>query len=116
MASRFNYHSEQVHSSFHNGEGQTKVHTVNIRNGKGTKSVTIRNMRGRVLGQSTKNLTQKEIDCIRNCQFIPGLFRDCQSCIKMENVQSVKTRKSKRRSASTVTGARRKTRRSQTQE
>ena len=90
--SKFAYHSEQVHSSFHNGEGQTKVNVVNIRNGKGTKSVTMRNKRGKVVGKSTKALTQKEIDCIRNCQFIPGLFRDCQECIDMENVQSVKRR------------------------
>jgi hypothetical protein len=96
MSSRFNYHSEQVHSTFHNGEGQTKVHTVNIRNGKGTKSVTLRNPRGRVMKHSTKKLTQKEIDCIRNCQFIPGLFRDCQACINMQNTSGIKRRKTRR--------------------
>lgn len=108
---KFAYHSEQVHSAFHNGEGQTKVNVVNIRNGKGTKSVTMRNKRGTVVGKSTKPLTQKEIDCIRNCQFIPGLFRDCQSCIDMENVQSVRKRRTYTR-----TQTRRKTRRSRTQE
>ena len=104
---KFAYHSEQVHSAFHNGEGQTKVNVVNIRNGKGTKSVTMRNKRGTVIGKSTKPLTQKEIDCIRNCQFIPGLFRDCQSCIDIENVQSVRKRRTYTR-----TQTRRKTRRS----
>ena len=103
--SKFAYHSEQVHSSFHNGEGQTKVNVVNIRNGKGTKSVTMRNKRGKVVSKSTKALTQKEIDCIRNCQFIPGLFRDCQSC--MENVQSVRKMRTH-----TSTQTRRKARRS----
>lgn len=102
--SKFAYHSEQVHSSFHNGEGQTKVNVVNIRNGKGTKSVTMRNKRGAIVGKSTKALTQKEIDCIRNCQFIPGLFRDCQECIAMENVQSVRKMRTQQ--------TRRKTRRS----
>jgi hypothetical protein len=77
----FNYHSEQAHSMFINGKGQTKINTVDIQNGKGTKAVIIKDRRGKTVKQSHKSLTKKELNCIRKCQFIPGLFRDCMSCI-----------------------------------
>jgi hypothetical protein len=78
----FEYHSVQSHSDFHNGKGRTKIQSVTIKGKKGHKSVQIRNKSGRVTKKSKKNLTKKEIDCIRKCQFVPGLFRDCEKCLK----------------------------------
>ena len=78
----FIYHSEQVHSEFTNKKGRTKVHSVSIKGKKGTKSVIVYNRSGRMTKKASKSLTKKEIDCIRTCKFIPGLFRDCTKCIK----------------------------------
>jgi hypothetical protein len=78
----FVYNSVQSHSEFKNGKGQTKVNRVSITGKTGFKSVTIRNKSGRVTKKSKKRLTQKEITCIKRCQFVPGLFKDCQKCLK----------------------------------
>ena len=51
-----------------------------IRGKSGYKSVTIQ-INGRKK-TSKRKLTKKEIDCIRRCQFIPGLFKDCESCVR----------------------------------
>ena len=73
----FEYHSQQVHSDFKNSKGRTKIQTVSIR----TKSVKICDRSGRVTKKSSKKLSKKEMECIRKCQFIPGLFRDCEQCL-----------------------------------
>jgi hypothetical protein len=78
----FEYHSQQVHTQFHRGKGKTRVQTVSIRGKKGHKSVEYRDRSGRVTRRSKKALTAKEVSCIRKCQFIPGLFRDCEKCLK----------------------------------
>lgn len=78
----FEYNSVQEHSDFTNGKGQTKIKEVRIHGKKGHKSVTIKNKTGKVLKTSKRRLTQKEIKCIQKCQFIPGLFKDCEKCIK----------------------------------
>lgn len=78
----FEYHSKQTHSEFTKGKGRTKVQSVTIKGNRGTKSVVIKNQSGRVTKKSTKRLTKKEMECIRKCQFIPGLFKDCESCLK----------------------------------
>jgi len=78
----FVYHSKQSHSNFVNGKGRTKIQTVTIKGKHGKKSVIIKNQSGRVTKKSTKKLNKKEIECIRKCQFIPGLFKDCESCLK----------------------------------
>lgn len=77
----FEYNSVQTHSDFIRGHGQTKTQRVTIRGKTGYKSVTVRNKAGRVTRKSKKRLTQKEIACIKRCQFIPGLFKDCQKCL-----------------------------------
>ena len=77
----FEYHSQQVHSDFKNSKGRTKIQTVSIRGKKGTKSVKICDRSGRVTKKSSKKLSKKEMECIRKCQFIPGLFRDCEQCL-----------------------------------
>lgn len=73
----FTYHSEQVHSEFQNGKGQTRRNIVSIRNGKGHKAVETYNSKGRKLNSTKKALTTAEMDCIKKGKFIPGLFRDC---------------------------------------
>lgn len=78
----FVYNSVQSHSEFKNGKGQTKVNRVKISGKTGYKSVTIRNKSGRVTKKSKKRLTKKEIACIKRCQFVPGLFKDCSDCLK----------------------------------
>ena len=74
----FVYNSVQTHSEFNRGKGRTKTSRVTIRGKTGFKMVTIRGKSGRVTRKSKKRLTQKEIKCIQKCQFIPGLFRECE--------------------------------------
>jgi hypothetical protein len=76
----FNYTSQQTHSDIVNGTLKVKTSRVTIRGKSGHKSVTVQT-NGR--NKTTKRkLTQKEIKCIRRCQFIPGLFKDCNSCAR----------------------------------
>ena len=76
----FTYTSEQTHSDFVNGKLQVKTKRVTIRGTSGYKSV-VTQVNGRKK-TSKRKLTKKEITCIRRCQFIPGLFKDCESCVK----------------------------------
>ena len=75
----FKYTSEQTHSDIVNGKQKIKTKRVTIRGKSGYKSVSFY-VNGRKK-TSKRKLTKKEIDCIRRCQFIPGLFKDCESCI-----------------------------------
>ena len=68
----FRYTSIQTHSEYKNGKRLTKTRSVK----KGYTLVTLRNNSG--TKKSKKRLSQKEIACIRKCQFMPGLFNDCQ--------------------------------------
>ena len=77
----FVYNSTQTHSEFKRGVGQTKTKRVTVRGKTGYKMVTIREKGGRVTKKSKKRLTQSEIKCIKRCQFIPGLFKDCEKCV-----------------------------------
>jgi len=77
----FQYNSVQTHSEFKNGKGQTKTRRVTIKGKSAYKMLIIRNNSGRVTKRVKKRLTKKEIKCIRKCQFMPGLFKDCQQCI-----------------------------------
>lgn len=77
----FYYNSVQTHSEFKAGKGQTKTNRVTIKGKSGYKMITIRNKSGRITKKSKKRLSQKEIACIKKCQFIPGLFKDCQKCL-----------------------------------
>jgi transcription antitermination factor NusA-like protein len=81
MTPEFRYESTQVHSDIRNGSRRTKSQRVTIRGKKGHKEVTIK-QNGKRSKTSKKKLSMKEIDCIRKCQFIPGLFRDCEQCVK----------------------------------
>jgi len=75
----FTYTSEQTHSDIINGSQKIKTRRVTIRGNSGHKSVTVQ-VNGRKK-TSKRKLTKKEIKCIRRCQFIPGLFKDCDSCV-----------------------------------
>jgi hypothetical protein len=78
----FQYNSIQTHSDFKNGKGQTKTNRVTIKGKSGYKIITIRNKSGRITKKSKKRLSQKEINCIKRCKFVPGLFKDCEKCLK----------------------------------
>ena len=73
----FSYHSEQIHSHYANGKGKTMRNIVDITNGKGMKAVETYKADGTRLSRKEKDLTASELKCIRNHQFIPGLFKDC---------------------------------------
>jgi hypothetical protein len=78
----FNYNSVQTHSiAKPGGKYVSKTKRVRVMGKKGYKMITIRNNNGRITKKSKKSLTQKEIKCIKRCQFIPGLFRDCEKCL-----------------------------------
>jgi hypothetical protein len=73
----FSYHSEQVHSAFTKGKGETRRNVVSIKDGKGFKAVEVYRADGKVKTRKEKQLTTSELDCIKRNKFIPGLFKDC---------------------------------------
>lgn len=79
----FVYNSVQTHSDL-NSEGKCQIKTkrVKIKGKTGFKMITIRNKSGKIIKKSKKRLTRKQIACIQKCQFIPGLFKDCEMCLK----------------------------------
>ena len=78
----FIYNSTQTHSESKNGKCHRKTNHVTVRGKTGYKMITVRNKSGRATKKSKKRLSQKEIKCIKRCQFIHGLFKDCESCLK----------------------------------
>jgi hypothetical protein len=76
----FEYHSIQTHIDLHQGKRRNKTQRVSIKGSKGFKEVMIQGPNGK-RRTNKKKLTKKEIQCIRKCQFIPGLFRDCEECL-----------------------------------
>ena len=75
----FQYYSQQVHSHMVNGKGSTKVQTVNIKDKKGFKEVVVKNAKGKTIQKTRKALKSCDIKNIRNMNFVPGLFRDCNA-------------------------------------
>jgi hypothetical protein len=86
----FSYHSEQVHSVFVNGKGQTRRNIVDIKDGKGIKAVETYTVDGKRKQRNEKQLTSNELECIQKNKFIPGLFKDC-----IKPLKAIKTRKHK---------------------
>jgi len=74
------YHSEQTHIEFVNGVKQERQQIVDVNGTKGTKTVIV--TRNGKTKKSAKPLSSKEIECIRKCQFMPGLFNECDKCIR----------------------------------
>jgi len=93
----FTYHSEQVHSVFKNGKGQTRRNIVDIKNGEGYKAVETYTAKGDLKGRKEKKLTKEELECIQKNKFVPGLFKDCIRSIKGGSRRSKrgKTRKNR---------------------
>ena len=91
----FHYESRQVHFTSMNGKTHRVENIVNIKNGKGTKTVVMSNN-----GQTkkvSKKLTKDNVKCIRNHQFIPGLFQDCMKTINARLQKSTTRRHTKKR-------------------
>jgi hypothetical protein len=82
---KFHFSSTQKHQH----GGKKTVHNVTIRHGKGHKKVTYYKGNKKV-SSVKKPLKSFEIDLIKVCKFIPGLFKDCE-CSKKK-----RTRKNKR--------------------
>jgi hypothetical protein len=92
---KFAYKSHQMHVSSMNGETKQQENIVNIKNGKGTKTVKLtENGKTR---KTTKTLTEDNINCIRNHQFIPGLFSDCLRDANLRLAASNTRRRSKKK-------------------
>lgn len=69
----FHYHSNQTHFTKQNGEISQETQTVEVKNGKGTITVTKIHDGKKV---SKKHpLTHKQIKNIEERKFMPGLFR-----------------------------------------
>jgi hypothetical protein len=92
----YSYHSEQVHSAFANGKGQTRRNSVDIKNGQGYKSVETYTADGKLKARNEKQLNQTELDCIKRNKFIPGLFNDCIKPLKLTNKSNKPTKTRKR--------------------
>ena len=75
----FEYNSVQTHSDFKNGAHRSKTNRVTIKGKKGYKEITI--ITNGKKKTSKKKLKASEIKCIQRCQFVPGLFKDCQKCL-----------------------------------
>jgi hypothetical protein len=93
---KFNYHSEQVHTSMVDGEIREKRNIVNIKNGKGTKTVILRE-NGKTK-KSTHKLTSTEKENIKNGIFVPRLFKPCYDCLRTKTKSRSRTQKKKKAS------------------
>ena len=75
----FMYKSIQQHSTITNGKKTTRRNIVEIHGKKGIKT-TIMKESGKASRKKTMRLKKDEIECIRRCKFIPGLFNNCKPC------------------------------------
>ena len=76
----YKYVSEQSHSEYNNGKKRMKTQRVVIHGKKGYKEVTVITNGKRTT--SRKKLNKKELACIRRCEYMPGLFKQCEQCIQ----------------------------------
>lgn len=70
---KFSYQSYEMK----NHNGVTKIRKVNIKNGKGYKSVTIKHKGQRPITHS-KRIKHCHVRTIKNGKFIPRFFLDCK--------------------------------------
>lgn len=75
----YRYLSNQTYSTFINGKRNTKTRRVAINGNSGYKLVSIK--KNKKTKKSKKRLTKMEIQCIKKCKFIKGLFHDCENCL-----------------------------------
>jgi hypothetical protein len=69
------YHFSSVQKHQHGGK--KTVRKVQIKQGKGHKSVT-HYKNGKLMKTAKKGLNQMEMEMIKMGKFIPGLFSDCK--------------------------------------
>ncbi len=104
--SHFSFHSSTTHFQNVNGDEVQTTEQVNVKNGKGKKTViTVENG---VKKEKTHPLTQSEIKNIKSRKFMPRLFAPCYSglgpCLtnslrqsrRQSRRQSLSARKTKR--------------------
>ncbi len=80
-----------MHYSSVNGVSRQQENIVNVKNGKGTKTVKI--VQNGKTKKATRKLTDDNIQCIQKHQFIPGLFSDCLNDVNLR-LGSSNTRRS----------------------
>ena len=73
MQKKYHFLSVQKHQS----GGKKTVRRVQIKNGKGHKSISHYNS-GKLVKTAKKGLNSLEMDMIKVGKFIPGLFKDCK--------------------------------------
>lgn len=71
------YKSYQRHVSIQDGKELIMTKEVTIKNGKGTKRVTLRNQSGKLLNRKSIPLNADETKQILSNTFVPGLFTPC---------------------------------------
>lgn len=92
--SRFQYHSEQVHTTFSHGHLKEKKNIVDIKNGVGKKTVILKeNGKTRV---STRKLSAQEKAKIKQERFVPKLFKPCYDCLRPKRGARSRTQKKKK--------------------
>ena len=73
----FEFHSSQAHTEMIKGEKRTQVKEVHVKDGKGTVEIRYINPKGKVLAQHTEQLTDAQIERIKDKRFVPDLFEKC---------------------------------------
>ena len=94
----FQFHSTQVHETYENGAHKMKKNSVDISNGKGTKTVEVtENGKTRKV---THKLTPSQITKVKKNQFIPGLFNSCHNCLNKPRSSKTQTRRATKKKGS----------------
>ena len=94
----FTYASVQKHVVMTPEGRETKTTSVNVNNGKGTKSVFLH--KNGTLKAKHHSLTKREITNIRNHRFMPNLFRPLTRSLRMRpSNKTIKKSKKKGRNA-----------------
>lgn len=75
MNSHFSYNSVQTHSEYVDGKRTEVTEAIQIRNGKGKK--TVKKHKGNKMSKKTITLTNTEIKNIQTRKFMPSLFDEC---------------------------------------
>lgn len=105
----FHYSSQQTHFTMQNGKTSEVTEHVEVKNGKGTITVTKVHDGKRV--KKTHPLTRKQMKNIEQRKFMPGLFRPClDHCDKQlglpldmsKRVKASRKRNSSRKSKKTM--------------
>lgn len=73
----FVYHSEQRHSDFVQGKGETRIQRVEIKGAKGHKEVEYQDASGKTTRRVKIVLKPREVEQIKKNQYINGLFQEC---------------------------------------